>query len=81
MKKEKKEIPKEYRKRIKNSKIFKKRDLKYLSMGRALNIINAPKRLEEEKDKRLSDLEEEINNISNMSLTDYIRHLNLKNEN
>lgn len=78
LKKEKKEIPKEYRKKIKNSKNFKKRDLKYLSMGRALNIINAPKRLEEEKDKKLSDLEEEINNISNMSLTDYIRHLNLK---
>ena len=45
-------------------------------MGKALNIINGPKRLREERDKKLADLEGKINNISDMSLTDYIRHLN-----
>ena len=64
MEKEKKQIQKEYKKGIRRSKKFKKRDLKYLSIGRALNIINEPKRLEEERDKKLADLEEKINNTN-----------------
>ena len=55
--KEKKKILKIYKKKLRetntNKKKFKKRDLKNLSIGRALQIINAPKRVEEEKDEKI----------------------------
>lgn len=65
----KKSVLKEYKKKLKESKKFKKRDLQFLSFRRALDIINGPKKYEEERDTKLEDIEQKIYSISKITLT------------
>ncbi len=49
-------IKKDYNKKKRNLPKYKKKDLKNLSLGRALTIINEPKNLKDKKDKNIGDL-------------------------
>ena len=55
-----KKLNENYREKIRNSKKkkkkFKKRDLKLLSIGRALSIINGPEKLKTEKENKIKEL-------------------------
>lgn len=58
---------------------FKKRDLKYLSLGRVLSIIEGPTRTKDERDKKIKKIDEKIALVTKMSLRDYVNYLNGKN--
>ena len=55
-------------------KKFKKRDLKNMSIGRALSIINGPQTAEDEKKLAISEKEKKIDLISKMTLWEYLEH-------
>ena len=55
-------------------KKFKKRDLKNMSIGRALSIINGPQTAENEKKLAISENEKKIDLISKMTLWEYLEH-------
>ena len=59
-----KKLNENYREKIRNSKKkkkkFKKRDLKLLSIGRALFIINGPEKLKTEKENKIEELEKQL---------------------
>ena len=71
-----------YKKKIKEKKetkqLFKKRGLKNMAIGLALSITNGPEITNQEKEKALSNIEKEIEVITNMSLWEYINHLKEK---
>ena len=80
LKKEIKEIEKSFAKKIKenknNKKKYKKKDLKYMSIGRALSIIQGPERLTKERDEKIREIKLKINKICKMNLKEYIKHKN-----
>ena len=49
-----------------------------MSIGNALSIINGPKIKKLEKNKRIKELELKIDNISKMTLIQYLRYINEK---
>ena len=57
-------------------KLFKKRDLKYLSLGRRLSIEEGPARTKEERDKKIIEIDSKNQKILKMSLKDYLNYLN-----
>jgi len=59
-------------------KKFRRSDLKYLSLGRALSIIDGPTRTKDERDKKIKEIEEKIALVTKMSLRDYLKYLNGK---
>ena len=69
-------IKKDYNKKKRNLPKYKKKDLKNLSLGRALTIINEPKNLKDKKDKNIGELESKINMISKMTPLEYLKYLN-----
>jgi len=69
-------IKKDYNKKKRNLPKYTKKDLKNLSIVRALRIINEPKNLKDEKDKNIGELELKINIISKMTLLEYLKYLN-----
>ena len=69
-------IKKDYNKKKRNLPKYTKKDLKNLSIGRALRIINEPKNIKDEKDKNIGELESKINTISKMTLLEYLKYLN-----
>ena len=86
LKKEIKEIESLYSKKIRENrsvkKKYKKRDLKFMSIGRALSIVEGPERLKTEKEKKVGEIKKKIEKISKMTLKEYIEHRNGKeNEN
>ena len=86
LKQEIKEIESLYSKKIRENrsvkKKYKKRDLKFMSIGRALSIVEGPKRLKTEKEKKVGEIKKKIEKISKMTLKEYIEHRNGKeNEN
>ena len=82
MRNEAKTINKDFNKKIKEKRetknFFKKRGLKIMSIGLALSIVNGPEITNKEKEKALSNIEKEIEAISNMSLWEYLNHLKEK---
>ena len=64
LKKEIKNLRETYSKKIKESrsvkKKFKKKDLKYLSVGRALSITEGPERLINEKEQKIKDIKKKL---------------------
>ena len=82
LKKEIKNLRATYSKKIKESrkvkKKFKKTDLKYMSLGRALSITDGPERLINEKEEKIKEIKKKIEKISKMSLKEYINHKNKK---
>jgi len=67
----------------KKIKSFRKRDLKMLSIGKALSILKEREQLikekknsKEERDKIDEEIKKKINNISKMNIFEYLRHLN-----
>lgn len=60
----------------KTKKNFKKRDLKYLSWGRAFQITDAPAKFEKEKEEKINEIDKKIENIAKMDLISYIKHIN-----
>ena len=82
LRKEAKTINKDFYKKIKEKKetknFFKKRGLKHMAIGLALSIANGPEITNKEKEKALSNIEKEIEAISNMSLWEYLNHLKEK---
>ena len=50
---------------------YKKSDLKNMALGRVLSIINAPANLEEEKNKKIDEIEK-------MNMMEYLKYLNEK---
>lgn len=93
LKKEIKETEKKYvekikqtRKKIKSLKIIKK-DLRNLSIGRGLAIINSlnnaisdKEKTEEEKKEHIENSKEKIQLISKMNVFEYLKHINGKDE-
>ena len=83
LKKSKKILKSSYSKDLKNKnavkKSFKKRDLKYLSLGRRLSIMEGPIRSKEERDKKIREINDKIKLLSNMSIVGYLNYLNGKN--
>ena len=71
-----KSIKKKFSKDKRNFNKKKKRDLKNMSIGRALSIINGLKIKKLEKDKKVKELELKIDNISKMSLIQYLKYIN-----
>ena len=49
-----------------------------MALGRALSIINAPANLEEEKNKKIGEIERKIDKISKMNMMDYLKYLDEK---
>ena len=84
LKKAIKEIEKSFAKKIKesknNKKKYKKKDLKYMSIGRALSITQGPERLTKERDEKIREIKLKINKISKMNLKEYIKHKNGKDK-
>ena len=82
LKKEIKNLRTSYSKKIKESrnvkKKFKREDLKYMSLGRALSITEGPDRLIKEKEQKIKEIKIKMENISKMSLKEYIEHKNKK---
>ena len=71
----------------KKIKSFSKRDLKNLSLGKAISIINLREKLiaekknsKEEKGKIDENFKEKIDKISKMNIFEYLRHINGKEE-
>ena len=60
-------------------KMFSRKDLKYLSLGRRISIIERPKRLKEERNELVKQKEEKIKIIEKMSLIEYLDYLNGRN--
>ena len=79
MRNEAKTINKDFNKKIKEKRkqkiSLKKEDW---SIGLALSIVNGPEITNKEKEKALSNIEKEIEAISNMSLWEYLNHLKEK---
>ena len=79
---QKKRLKMAYSKEIKRKrdmrKKFRRSDLKYLSLGRALSIIDGPTRTKDERDKKIKEIEEKIALVTKMSLRDYLKYLNGK---
>ena len=82
LKNAKKRLKMAYSKEIKRKrdmrKKFRRSDLKYLSLGRALSIIDGPTRTKDERDKKIKEIEEKIALVTKMSLRDYLKYLNGK---
>ena len=64
-------------------KAYKKRDLRLMTMGNALSIVNAQnqgieneKKIEMEKNKLIADLELKINSLSKKDVFQYLRYMN-----
>ena len=75
-----------FRKKIRTKK-FKKRDLRGMSLGRAISIIRGfeqakadKKKSKEEKIKLINEIEEKIKKISKMNIFEYLRHRNGEND-
>ena len=51
-----------------------------MSIGRALSIINKPTNLEEEKKKKLDELEKKLDEVENMTLKKYIEYKESKDK-
>ena len=64
--------------KIKTKKQFKKRDLNKMSIGRAFSIVNGPQKALREREKSLTNIEEEIELISKMSFWEYLEHMKVK---
>ena len=62
------------KKKNKIKKATKKKDLKYLSLGRALAITEGPTRSKAERDERIKEIDEKINYISKMSIREYLNY-------
>ena len=93
LKREIKETEKKYIEKIKQKRHqikklkFKKRDLRNLSIGRALSIINQldiaiddKNKTEEEKEEQIKVSKEKVELISKMNVFHYLKHLNGKDE-
>ena len=61
-------------------KSFKKKDLKYFSIGRGTSITQGPERKKNERDKKIRDIEDRIELISKMSLRQYLDYSRKKEE-
>ena len=59
--------------------MFSRKNLKYLSLGRRISIIERPKRLKEERNELVKQKEEKIKIIEKMSLIEYLDYLNGRN--
>ena len=83
LKKTKKILNSKYSKDIKRKKAlkkqFNKRDLRYLSIGRALSIVEGPVRAKEEKEQKIKEIEIMMESVSNISLREYFNYINGKN--
>ena len=62
----------------KTKKQFKKKDLKNLSIGRVLSIINGPEKAKEEKIQRSNEIKNKIDKIQKMNLYEYLDHISGK---
>ena len=93
LKRQLKEIKENYSKKIKKmkaeikKKVYKKRDLRLMTIGNALSIVNVQnqglvkeKKIEEEKNKLIEDLELKINSLSKKDVFQYLRYLNGEEE-
>lgn len=65
-----------HKKSVETKGQFKKKDLKNMSMGRALSIINGPEKIEKEKEEKINAIKEKITMIEDMSLKEYVDHRN-----
>ena len=68
-------------------KVYKKRDLRLMTIGNALSIVNVQnqelvkeKKIEEEKNKLIEALELKINSLSKKDVFQYLRYLNGEEE-
>ena len=79
LKKQIKQTSSDYNAKIKNAKKVKKKDLKYLSIGRALSLIKRSKSgLKEEKNDNIEEIKTKIKEIEKMNMIDYLRYINGK---
>ena len=70
-----KEAKSDFSQRYKKSKKFKKKYLYGKSLGIALSIINGPKRIKEEREKKLEEFKLLIEQISKMDIIQYLKHI------
>ena len=68
-----------FKKKYNVKKTFKKRYLKYLSLGSRLSIMEGPIRIKEERVKKIEEIDDKIKLLSNMSIVGYLNYLNWKN--
>ena len=74
-----KQTAEEFNIKIKKAKNVKKRDLKYLSIGKALSIIRGSKSgLKKEKKDTIEEIRTKIKEIGKMNMIDYLKYLNEK---
>ena len=73
-------------KKIKAKK-FNRRDLRGISLGRAVSVIRGQEEVKEEKEKTkeektkiINEMEEKIKKISKMNVFEYLRHRNGEND-
>ena len=66
---------KKIKSKINIRKKFKKRDLKRMSIGVALSIVNGRKKTVQEGEKSVTNIEKEIDLISKMSCLEYLEDM------
>ena len=74
MRKKLKQIKEKYKKDNKESKKYKARDLKLMSISRAESIIEWKENLKTNKDKKIEEINKKIENIEKMDLIDYLKY-------
>ena len=77
LKKKKKSIRDDYRKKLKNEKV-KKRDLYGIGLGYAKQILERPAKTKEERDKKLEEIDSLITSLSRMTIIEYLEHMKKK---
>ena len=75
LKKKKKEIRANLSQKIKNYKKIRKRDLYGRSLGCVKQMLEAPMKTKEERDKKINEINTLITSLSKMTIVDYLQHM------
>ena len=75
LKKKRKEIRANLSQKIKNYKKIRKRDLYGRSLGYAKQMLEAPMKTKEERDKKINEINILITSLSKMTIVDYLQHM------